>query len=84
MRSNLQYFEWLTECRDSNKCQYMWIFVKGTYSNIFNPAPSNKLEYEIGFFLGTPPGVTGTDATGETITRRFQVTNITSNASERV
>ena len=28
---------------------------------MFNPAPSNKLEYEIGFFFGTPPGVRVTD-----------------------
>ena len=29
---------------------------EGTYSNMFNAAPRSKLEYEMGFFFGIPPG----------------------------
>jgi hypothetical protein len=31
---------------------------------MFNAAPSNKFEYEIGFFFGMPPGATGAIAAG--------------------
>jgi hypothetical protein len=33
-----------------------------TYSNMFKAAPSNKFEYETGFFFGSAPGATGTEA----------------------
>jgi hypothetical protein len=31
---------------------------------MFNAAPRSKLEYEIGFFFGIPPGATGAETGG--------------------